>query len=510
MKDLIKKILLEYSLNEVRESKWNLENIRQIASQYQTPNDFKKNNYAAYQAAHKYGFWSEISKNFVPKSKSPTWTKEIVTKEAKKYETNRDFNKNSPRAYAAAVKYGWIEEIRKNFRPLGNRKMRMVYVYEFPDKSVYVGLTFDEKERKVGHTIKGSVFEYIKNTELKPIFKDVSLGYISVDKAQNLERCVIEDYRFKGWKILNRAKGGGLGSCERKWDINSVKTEAKKFSSYQDFYKNSPIASRVAYEQEFLDEIIAENGWKYLRHYWTKEEIEEIAKKYDYKYAFEINEPNAYVAAKNNGWFDDVTIHMQDRYKDWTKQMVQDLANKYNTVTEFAKNEPNAYSAALRNEWIEEIRINAGFDWKGGKKWTFDEIAQLAKKYPTRTQFNRVERTPYAYAFKRGWIDILFPEKFTQKYTDEEIINNSQSYKSRGDLQKNNINLYQRAYNRNLLDVIFPLPPKVNLDDDSIVKEISQYKSLADLRNNNKKLYDRIRHGGKLEFIRNFFQNSPL
>ena len=92
---------------------------------------------------------------------------------------------------------------------------------------------------------------------------------------------------------------------------------------------------------------------------------------------------------------------------------------------------------------------------------TFDEIAQLAKKYSTRSQFNRTERTPYAYAFKRGWIDVLFPEKFTQKYTDEEIINNSRNYKSRGDLQKNNMNLYHKiiiyfiSYNHLIIIVDF-------------------------------------------------------
>lgn len=401
MDELIRKILIE-----AKDSKWNLENLIKVASQYKTANEFKKNSYAAYQAAHKYGYWEEVSKNFV--SPLIKWTKEMVQRETEKYSTNRDFAKKSPKAYKAVVTNGWIDDIRKNFVPLGNRNKRMVYVYEFPDKSVYVGLTFDENQRKIGHTIKGTVFNYIKKTGLKPEYKNVSLGYIPVVDAQNMEECVIEDYRFRGWRILNIAKSGGLGACERKWTKDNIKKEAKKYNSYQQFYKESPIASRVAQEQGWISEIMNENGWELLRKEWTKDEILDIAKKYSYKYEFEINEPNAYSASKRQGWFDEVTNHMEDRYTQWTKEMVQDIASQYKTRTEFAKNNKNAYSAAVRNGWLDEITTHMSSPYK---KWTFEEIKELSKKYPTRTRFKTLDRNPYTVAYRNGWIDILYPLK---------------------------------------------------------------------------------------------------
>jgi hypothetical protein len=42
------------------------------------------------------------------------WTKDMVQKEAEKYTTRGEFKKNSKNAYQAAQKYGWLEELTKN------------------------------------------------------------------------------------------------------------------------------------------------------------------------------------------------------------------------------------------------------------------------------------------------------------------------------------------------------------------------------------------------------------
>lgn len=408
MRELIKKILNEHFVFlESKKTKWTLDMLQKIASKYKTANEFKINDYAAYQASHRYGYWDIISGNFTKPKHSKKWKKEEVEKEAEKYETNRDFSKGSPLAYSAAVRNGWIEEIRKKFRPLGNRMNRMVYVYEFPDKSVYVGLTFDEKERQVGHTIKGTVFKYGEQTGQTPEFKKISVGYVPVKMAQNLENCTIEEYRSRGWKILNIAKAGGLGACERIWTKDKTKEESKKFETLKDFYEKSPNAHRVAYEQNWLDEIMRDRGWEYERKVWTKDEAEVIAKKYQYKNSFKVNEPQAYSASLRNGWIDDITKHMEDRYTDWTFDMIQDIANKYKTRTEFATDNKTAYNAALRNNWLDEVTKHMTSPYK---KWTFEEIENLSKKYKTRTQFKKNERTPYEYGYRKGWIDIIYPK----------------------------------------------------------------------------------------------------
>ena len=75
MREFIRHILRE-ELSEQKKSKWNIDNLKDIALKYKTANEFKKNDYAAYQAAHKYGVFDEITKHMV--SQIIRWTKDMV------------------------------------------------------------------------------------------------------------------------------------------------------------------------------------------------------------------------------------------------------------------------------------------------------------------------------------------------------------------------------------------------------------------------------------------------
>ncbi len=403
MRELIKKILKEsVTLLEQKKSKWDINTLRNIAKQYSNKNEFKKNNYAAYQAALKYGFMDDITSHMI--SPLIMWTKDMVQKEALKYQHKRDFMKNSRKAYQAASHNGWLEDVTSHMIPLGNLKKRMVYSFEFPDNSVYVGLTFDEKERQIGHSIKGTVFNYTKETGLIPKFVKITSEYIDSEEAQNLENCTISDYREKGWKILNKAKAGGLGSCIRIWTLEKVMYEASKYITLKEFIKNSPKAYEAAQENGWLPEIR-----KILisdRILWTKDLVHKEALKYSYMNEFINNSPKAYGAAYNNGWLDDVTNHMEKRYKDWTKDELQTIANKFKNRTEFANKEKTAYNAAIRKGWLDDITKH--MEWKGGKRWTYDEAIEYVKKYPTRGLLKKNDRAAYESFRRKGWLDKLY------------------------------------------------------------------------------------------------------
>ena len=70
------------------------------------------------------------------------WTKEKCREEALKYQTRKDFSFHNHSAYARSIKNGWIEEICGHMIPLGNRHKKCAYSYEFPDKTVYVGIRY--------------------------------------------------------------------------------------------------------------------------------------------------------------------------------------------------------------------------------------------------------------------------------------------------------------------------------------------------------------------------------
>jgi hypothetical protein len=50
--------------------------------------------------------------------KHTKWTKEEVYKEASKYETLTDFQKQAIGAYVSATRNGWMDDLRKNFKIL--------------------------------------------------------------------------------------------------------------------------------------------------------------------------------------------------------------------------------------------------------------------------------------------------------------------------------------------------------------------------------------------------------
>jgi hypothetical protein len=88
---------------------------------------------------------------------------------------------------------------------------------------------------------------------LNPEFKIISNEYIPSEDAQNLENCTILDYREKGWKVLNKAKAGGLGFCKRKWTENTLYNILPNYTDYNDFKKNNLRAYRAAIKYKWIN-----------------------------------------------------------------------------------------------------------------------------------------------------------------------------------------------------------------------------------------------------------------
>ena len=346
MRELIRHILIQ----ETR-IKWTDELLRQEAMKYNTKKDFYTNSQSAYKTAKSRGIFDEIiqhmdkvkiwsydeayeeSKKYKSRqdfrNNSPAynqsnrngwiddffdrtltkWTKEMVHQEALKYETKVEFKNGSPRAYNAAHGHGWIDDITKHMVPVGNLYERMVYVYEFPDNYVYVGLTSDKKRRHKDHTdinkVSSPVAKHIIETGLDPIYKEESV-YITAQDAQNLEQCTIDRYRSEAWTILNTNKAGGLGKCKR--------TEL------------------------------------------TMEIIRDLASGFPTRVSFKKAHKNAYQTAQKYGWLQDVFQDIPVRKGlVWDYEKTKEEATKYNTRSEFRFGNQSAYNSAIKNKWMDEF-----------------------------------------------------------------------------------------------------------------------------------------------------------
>lgn len=329
---------------------WTDEMLKEEALKYRTKNEFAKNSSSAYTTARKRKILDEITTHMpqvkiwtkeeakneslkynskIEFKKSPAhhqsvkngwldeffdnvyvyWDKDKAHKEALKYNTKTEFQYGSFGAYLASYRHGWINDITSHMIPVGNLYKRMVYVYEFPNNHVYIGLTSDKKRRHKEHTnvdtISSPVVKHIIETGLDPTYKEES-AYIDAQDAQNLEQCTIDRYRNDGWIILNTAKAGSLGGGK--------KTKL------------------------------------------TIEIIRDIASQYPTRVAFKKAHINKYAIAQKYGWLEDVFANIPKQYRTkWNYNMTKKESLKYNTRTEFNNGNQSAYRSAVKNKWIDEF-----------------------------------------------------------------------------------------------------------------------------------------------------------
>lgn len=287
------------------------------------------------------------------------WTKKTCTIEALKYENRSEFKKKSGGAYNSCLKNDWLHNACSHMQPIGNRFKRLIYIYEFSDNSVYIGLTFNIKTRDNKHKRdkRSAVYKHIKKTGLIP--KLTYSDYIDVNKAIDIEIEKVEYYKKNGYSVLNTAKAGSIGGNNLKWTFENCKKEALKYISRKKFYLGNNSAYNSARKNNWLNDVCYHMNTKKVnkKGYWTKEKCADEVLKYKSKIELYKNSPGAYMYLLRNGLLNDVCINMRTKKTNgyWTKDRCFSEAVKFNTRSEFYKKSSGAYRSALCNDWLEEI-----------------------------------------------------------------------------------------------------------------------------------------------------------
>lgn len=90
--------------------KWNFEKLFKVALKYKTRGEFKKKNYAAYQAAHKMGIIDQVCPH-MPLTVVEAYTYDELKEEALKYKTRILFQRNSSSIYQISQRKGILDQI---------------------------------------------------------------------------------------------------------------------------------------------------------------------------------------------------------------------------------------------------------------------------------------------------------------------------------------------------------------------------------------------------------------
>jgi hypothetical protein len=187
------------------------------------------------------------------------------------------------------------------------------------------------------------------------------------------------------------------------WTEDRLREEAKKYKTTGEFQKKNTSAYTTARRKgkEFFEDITSHMVKK---HIWTDKELEQEALKYDRQSDFTVNSKAAHSAAKRRGkdFYDKITSHMdKDYYKFWSDSDLEKEAKKYNTKTDFQKNSPSADNQA-RNRGKKFYDSITSHMLVKKRDWSDKELKQEAKKYQSRGDFQRYSGSAYVIARNKG------------------------------------------------------------------------------------------------------------
>ena len=110
----------------------------------------------------------------------------------------------------------------------------------------------------------------------------------------------------------------------------------------------------------------------------------------------------------------------------WSKEQLQKEANKYETRSEFYKSNKYAYFKALRMNILDELfknHLNNGYSKKQkiSGYWTQERLQEEADRYKTRREFNKNSKSAYGKAQKMNILDKLFKNHIDHGYINKEV-----------------------------------------------------------------------------------------
>lgn len=342
---------------------WTKDKCRIEALQYKTKAEFRQQSSSAYVATKRNGWIKELCSHMVSVKKHPdgTLTKEYCKKIASKYETKADFQRNNQSIYNKSLKQGWLDSICKHMKYTGNLHSRAIYAYEFSDKSVYVGLTYNYNQRALRHQTdpRSPVYRKIKAGIKFKLVQDNE--WFSADKIKIEEEKRIQNYRKRNFTILNKAKAGGLGGNSIKWTAENLKRTALKYKKRVDFQKHDRTAYTVAWKKGLLDKLCAHMQPKrgtVPKYSFTV--CKALAKKCKFRSEFQKKYPRHYSYAYANYDLDKICKHMKKKQitSKWTPKLCMMRAKKFLRRSDFKKYDGAAYSASIRLGVLDEVCLH--------------------------------------------------------------------------------------------------------------------------------------------------------
>lgn len=396
-----------------RRSPMSKKDLLAIASNYNSKDDFKIGDPSAFVVASRRGLLRGICRKMKWQIRA-SFTKEQCHAIARGYNSKTEFRREDKAAYSAAARHGWLKDICEHMSASNKGKKRKVYVFTFDDGYAYVGLTNNISRRKREHlnelrqNKKSPVLRHQQETGAKYEFKELT-DWIDLEVVGQMENYYIEQYRANGWKMLNRRKGGDLGSRTEMYPSYVINKIVGKYE-YAEHFREKEIG---LYEYLCNKHLYSRycSGLKHKRKspgYWTQERSIAVIPECETRTIFQKRYYQAYILIKKAELLDNYypPLNSNRKRRKWTKKRCIDIARMCKTRTELHKKYPGAYEALTKEGLLDDI-IPSHKYWE---KYNDDEKMKIIASCKTRSELSDNFRSVYDWLRLSGRLDEFYPK----------------------------------------------------------------------------------------------------
>ncbi len=269
--------------------------------------------------------------------------------------------------------------------------------------------------------------------------------------------CIICPEHGEFWQhASNHLRGVGCPKCgiitssskQKIWTRERCYETARQYKELNSFCKECQTAYVIAHRNGWLQDYTWLSRRQLPNGYWTKELVLEEARKYKNSHEFKERNPKAYSAAHRKGWMKECTWFVKPKNaKKWDYDTCFEEAQKYTTLTDFRVNSIYSYCMARDKGWLKE------YTWLKKHVNIFNHGACLseAKRYQYFNDFRAQSHQFYMVARNRGWLReytwlIKEPvEPYNKKWKYDTCYAEAKKYKTRSEFNKKRSGAYDVA-----------------------------------------------------------------
>lgn len=180
------------------------------------------------------------------------------------------------------------------------------------------------------------------------------------------------------------------------------------------------------------------------------------------------------------GWDSWASFLGTDNYKYiWTKEAVIADAKKYKTRSEWQRANGSAYQAGHTHGWLEEACAHMPKRQRG---WCKKSVAESARQYSHRTEWHDAEKGAYLWALRNGCLkEVIAHMPAPVRREKGEVIAIATRYKTRSEWERGDLASYIKARKAGWMEEacahMAPARPMIRRTKEEVIADALKYST---------------------------------